>query len=271
MNAEVIPKVRPNRLATLQGTRHRKDGQTRFLRPQSRQAPCSASPFLPSQFRLRARAAGHSLPLHPHRSSLLPDLGFPMAAAVAAPSKAGIPRGRLVVLSVLFAFLLGALWLANGRSIAKALAHCLAVECSVLDDDKCFVWLKWSLPVFMASLMFTLATRHGESVTRAHQAAGGSPSDLLDGKLADGLAFFALYFLCAMIFLAAKAIQHVGALVAARDPADELGAHLLKMAPIYYDAGFLALSIVHCCFTIPYMLIRLMWFLVDNCVSSLSA
>ena len=53
-----------------------------------------------------------------------------------------------------------------------------------------------------------------------------------------------------------------------KDPANQDAAHLFHSGSNIYNAGYPALSVVHCCSLIPYMLLRLVWFVRDKCVGS---
>jgi hypothetical protein len=50
----------------------------------------------------------------------------------------------------------------------------------------------------------------------------------------------------------------------------EQAAYLMNIGVVLYNSGFVSLYVVHCCFTIPYFVCRLMWLLRDKRVGSKS-
>ncbi|TVU05978.1 hypothetical protein EJB05_49165, partial [Eragrostis curvula] len=192
-----------------------------------------------------------------------------MTAAAAATAGARILRGRPVSLVVPCAFLLGALWLASARSLVEAAGRCYALEgCSSRPDYECLVCVMWPSIAAFISLSCLIARWVGEVHAVADLAAGGSGRP--DGNLADALIFLFLYFFCAWIMLFGKILQDASARRLQEDPADVGAACRLIRSATYHNAGVLCLYVVHCCFSIPYFVLRLMWFLRDQRVGSKS-
>ncbi|XP_039771127.1 uncharacterized protein LOC120639186 [Panicum virgatum] len=198
-----------------------------------------------------------------------------MAAAARTPS-----GRRLVSLAVLAAFLLGALWLASALHVSRSLERFLAVECSVWGhEESCFVAIRWAGTAGFVALASAVALSYGEAARRREQAGGakgedeGPPGreperDRASAVTIHAIALYQIYLMPAVLFIVGKALSYAGARRLVKDPADQEAAHLFHTGSNIHNAAYPALSVVHCCSVIPYMLLRLVWFVRDNCVGS---
>ncbi|KAL6661483.1 hypothetical protein ACP70R_000867 [Stipagrostis hirtigluma subsp. patula] len=193
------------------------------------------------------------------------------AAVLAAAAMAGIPRGQLVSLAVPCVFLLGVLWVASALNIARSVERCLAVEGSVSHDHECLLLFDCSSSLAIIHLIFMLIWV--AVVTRVQDVGGAQdrrPDDELrpqrrrrymgppDADAVYPYVFFSVYMCCGMLMLLGKALGGGAARRIRENPADEGAAFLLKFGPWLFNAGFLSLSVQHCCFIIPCVLIGLM-------------
>ncbi|KAK3123421.1 hypothetical protein QOZ80_8AG0630570 [Eleusine coracana subsp. coracana] len=199
-----------------------------------------------------------------------------MDAAAQLAADAGIPRGRVVSLAAVLAFLLGASWMAIFRSILGSADRCLAVEGSVWGDYECRLSIQYISAAVAISLTMMLVLRYGEAAARKGAAGGardarpdrGLGSASAESEWAHATAFFNVYLLCFALIFAGMMQQRAGAQRLLEDPCDEEAASLVKSGRVYTNVGFLAMHVQHCCLAIPYWLLRLMGFLRENCVGS---
>ncbi|KAF0899116.1 hypothetical protein E2562_013351 [Oryza meyeriana var. granulata] len=210
---------------------------------------------------------------------------------------AAVRGGRLASAVVVSVLALGALWLACGFRIARAVDHCAAVKAaggSMWGDAECRDSIKVMTPMAVLSLiLMAVAVRLEvkaelaeeadaqicEAAASAHDVVlpdpelqqpvitpagpGPGPERLIvcayDAVVVLMIISLSLYYIS--VILMGKLLQMVGASILEDYPGDEGIAAVMVAGSIFKNIGYLSLSVWHFCLVVPYAVLRLRRFL----------